>query len=122
MTQPSFPLFKPAPEPRREDMVLGVFDVVRREVLRASLDGPDPDAVERVRFSLDLDAGVEQHLQALATAMGSSRRSMAAKLLTGAIFETMNTLHRAGENQPEMQAVWEEYCDALEALRTDAAA
>jgi hypothetical protein len=63
---------------------------------------------------------MEQHLQALARAMGSSRRAMAAKLLTGAILDAINTLQRADDSDVEMQAVFDEYCEALRQNRAEA--
>ena len=117
MRQPSFPLFKPSIEPDDEGAIFGVFDVIRNEVQRAALVGSDSEAIERIRFSLDLSSPMEQHLQALASAMGSSRRSLAAKLLTGAILDAVNTLQRSDDRDVEMAAVWAEYREALETIR-----
>jgi hypothetical protein len=117
MRQPSFPLFKPTSDEPEDGAIFGVFDVIRNEVQRAALVGSDPEAIERIRFSLDLSAPMEQHLQALASAMGSSRRSLAAKLLTGAILDAVNTLQRSDDRDVEMAAVWSEYRDALDAIR-----
>lgn len=122
VSQPSFPLFKPARRHPDDEMFFSLADVVHREVMRASLDGPDPDAIEKTRFTLDLPTGIEEHLQALATAMGSSRRAMAAKLLTGAILETLTLLQQADESEVETKAVWLTYCEALDELRKARAA
>ena len=117
MSQPSFPLFKPVADRDRELIVMGVDDVLRNEIRRAALTGSDPDAVTRVRFSVDLTPHIEQHLQALAHALGSSRRAMGAKLLTGAVLDAINTLrHEATDPNadPEAAAVFDVYCDALD--------
>lgn len=122
MSQPSFPLFQPARENDLDAPLMGVFDIVRHEVMRAALEGSDPDAVTRVRFTLDLTDHIEQHLQALAHALGSSRRAMAAKLLTGAVLDAVNMLSQESHQDPESAAVFDVYCDALNKLKKDASA
>lgn len=117
MSQPSFPLFQPTNDNDRDLIVMGVNDVIRNEIRRAALTGADPDAITRVRFSVDLPPRIEQHLQALAYALGSSRRAMGAKLLTGAVLDAINTLRyeaTADNADPEAAAVFDVYCDALE--------
>lgn len=117
MSQPSFPLFQPANDHDRDHIVLGVDDVNRNEIRRAALTGSDPDAITRVRFSVDLPPHIEQHLQALAHALGSSRRAMGAKLLTGAVLDAINTLRHEATNphaDPEAAAVFDVYCHALD--------
>lgn len=123
MSQPSFPLFKPIHDNDLDHIVMGVYDVVRNEVRRAALVGSDPDAATHVRFSIDISPNIEQHLQALALALGSSRRAMGAKLLTGAVLDAINTLrHEASTDDadPESAAVFDVYCDALDKLKKDA--
>lgn len=122
MSQPSFPLFQPAREDPDEPVFMGLYDVIRHEVTRAALEGSDPDAITRVRFTIDLTDHIEQHLQALAYALGSSRRAMAAKLLTGAVLDTVNTLSQESRTDPESAAVFDVYCDSLAKLKQDAAA
>lgn len=125
MAQPSFPLFKPVLDSDQDHIVLGVYDVIRNEVRRAALVGADPDAATHVRFSVDVSPHIEQHLQALAHALGSSRRAMGAKLLTGAVLDAINTLrHEASmdDADPESAAVFDVYCDALDKLKKDASA
>lgn len=122
MAQPSFPLFQPARDNDNDQVFMGVFDIVRHEVTRAALDGIDPDAVTRVRFTIDLPSGIEQHLQALSHALGSSRRAMAAKLLTGAVLDAVNMLNQESREEPESAAVYDVYCDALARIQKDATA
>ncbi len=122
MAQPSFPLFKPARDDWPEDPEFGVFDVLRNEARRAAFEGSGEG--DNVRFSLDIPDWCERHLQAMATALGMSRRALGAKLLKGAILEAMNTLSREGQRKdpdPEFYAVWSEYEAALEQQQKDAA-
>lgn len=108
MTQPSFPLFKPAIERLPEDLTFSVSDVLHREVMRAALDGPDPDAVHRQRISMDLPVHTLDALHALGAALGSTRRAIATKLLDGAVWEAVNEISRmAQDDRVEYQAVAE---------------
>jgi hypothetical protein len=122
MPQPSFPLFKPALDEPPDDLVFSVEELVDREVRRAALVGPDSDAVERIRISIDLNTHAIDALQALATALGSSRRATAAKLLNIAIWDAVNQLARRGaesnpDAEPEYQAVLDVFQSAYDELR-----
>lgn len=113
--QPEFPLLFSRDDPHA-DFIHDVFSTVLKEAQRAAFVGRDDEAVERVRFSIDLPVGMNEHLQALAIALGSSRRAMATKLLTGAILEAVNAIEREGSRtDPEMHwaVVRDEYQDAL---------
>jgi hypothetical protein len=119
VTQPSLPLFTRTDDEPPTDLVFGVFDVLRAEVQRACYEGADPEIEPHTRFSIDLPTGMEHHLRALATALGTSRRALAARLLSGAILDSLNSLQQ-GADSHEFAAVLEEYQTALAALRKDA--
>ena len=110
--QPSFPLFKPAVEKLPEELTRSVSDVLHSEVMRAAMEGPDTESVERQRISLDLDVHTLDALHALGVSLGSTRRAMATKLLVGAVWEAVNDLSRMAhsdghQDHPEYQAVAE---------------
>lgn len=120
MPQPSFPLFQPALHDPPEDMVFSVSDVLDREVRRAALEGPDPEAIERQRISLDLDSRTLDAVQALAHATGSTRRAMATKLIDAAVWQAVNELCRNAQGtnaEPEYAAVLDVFQDAYNELR-----
>lgn len=106
LDQPSFPLFKPAIERLPDELTTSVSEVLHREVMRASLEGTDPTAVEHQRISLDIDVHTLDALHALGVALGSSRRAMAKKLLESAVWEAINDLSRmANDDRPEYAVV-----------------
>lgn len=113
----TFPLFKPAMEDPPEDLPASVADVFDREVRRAALMGSDPEADVRLALTVDLPSTTLDALQALANATGSSRRAMGSKLLTAAIWEAVNELHRHAQELPEYEAVLSEFSEAFNEAR-----
>jgi hypothetical protein len=122
VAQKSFPLFTPARQDIPDEATFSVSGMLDREVRRAALDGPDPDAIQRQRITLDVDVRTLDALQALALATGSSRRSMAHKLLEAATWEAVNDLCSRGQgsdSDPLFAAVYDEFSAALDALRKE---
>jgi hypothetical protein len=123
MVQRSFPLITGLEPDAPEEAIFGVFDVLRNEVHRATFVGSDPDASEPVKFTVQLSPDIDVHARALAVALGTSRRSLASKLLTGAILETLNSLRNApvdrfgSEEDFGLSAMWSEYLAALKEIR-----
>jgi hypothetical protein len=124
MVQRSFPLTTGLEPDAPDEVVFGVFDVLRNEAYRAAFVGVDADAPEPVKFTVQLSPDMDAHARALAVALGTSRRALASKLLTGAILETLNTLRNArGHEVPtreeiSLTVVWDEYLEALEEIRS----
>lgn len=122
MSQPTFPLFKPARTGFEEGVVRGVYDVVRNEVQRAAFDGPGEG--DHVRFNIDVPESLEVYLRALAIALGMSRRALAAKLMIGGLIEALETISKEGSRTdalPEFIAVLGEFEAALEKLKSESA-
>ena len=122
MSPSTFPLFRPAIEEPPEDLNYGVSDLIDREVRRAALMGPDPDAVTKTQMTLDIPDIAIDALQALATAIGSSRRAMAGKLLEAAVWQAVNELHHHANDMPEYEAVRDLFTDAFNAAKQARAA
>lgn len=124
MKQPEFPLFDQLyrEPPDEREGVTDVFSTIVQEAYRAAYVGRDMSDVEQVRFSVDIPDWLDEHLRALAIALGSSRRALAAKLLTGAVLEAVNHLGREGSGpnaELHFMAVNDTYVDALKDLRGD---
>jgi hypothetical protein len=118
--QPEFPLFEPRERDDERDVVTDVFSTIVHEVNRAAYVGRDTSEVERVRFSVDVPDWLDLHVRALAIALGTSRRALAAKLLNGAILEAINVLQREGSGpnaEVHFIAVLDTYNDAMKDLR-----
>ncbi len=124
MVQRSFPLTVGLEPDAPDEVVLGVFDVLRYEAYRAAFVGGDPDAPEPVKFTVQLSPDMDAHARALAVALGTSRRALASKLLTGAIIETLNTLRTSrpdevpSREEIALSVVWDEYLEALAEIRS----
>lgn len=119
MKQPEFPLFEPRDRLDEERVVTDVFSTIVQEVERAAYVGRDEAAQEKVRFSVDVGEWLDRHLRALAIALGTSRRALAAKLLSGAILEAINTLEKEGQGDNahvHFVAVRDTYLEALKEL------
>ena len=126
MVQRSFPLVEGLEPDAPDELVFGVFDVLRNEARRAAFEGPDSEADEPVKFTVQLSPTMDQHVRSLAIAFGTSRRSLSSKLLTGAILESITALSREASSDIQhtddlaFDAVWSEYLSALKETRKSA--
>ena len=98
---------------------MGLARLLDHEVKRAAFSGRDPDAIERVRFTVDLPADSDMELRALASALCSSRRALASKLLSAAVEQWVQDIQHEAREHPETEfsAVLELFGEELARLR-----